>query len=74
MSIVPVPLGDDAPSDTSTSRLAYAPAEAANVVGVSRSFLYDEMSAGRLVSRHAGRRRLILAADLDAWLNSLPAS
>lgn len=55
-------------------RPALSPAEAAIEVGVSRSFIYAEMSAGRLASRHAGRRRLILRSDLDAWLEALPAA
>lgn len=53
---------------------AYSPESAARAAGVSRSYIYDEMTAGRLASRHAGRRRLILAADLDAWLDALPAA
>lgn len=55
-------------------RPVYDPASAAAEAGVSRSFLYAEMAAGRLHSRKAGRRRLILGADLGAWLESLPTS
>ena len=40
--------------------------------GVSRSFAYREISAGRLKTRKAGRRTLILREDASAWLNSLP--
>jgi hypothetical protein len=56
-----------------TVRVAYSPAEAAAEAGVSRSHIYAEMGAGRLASRHAGRRRIILGQDLADWLDSLPA-
>ena len=38
----------------------------------SRSFLYEAMSVGRLRSRKAGRRRIVLHADWEDYLNSLP--
>lgn len=54
------------------STLAYSMALAAELVGVSRSQLHEEAAAGRLATRKVGRRRVILAADLDAWLDALP--
>lgn len=48
--------------------------EAAASVGVSRSQLYEEAAEGRLITRKVGRRRLVLATDLDAWLAALPAA
>jgi excisionase family DNA binding protein len=51
--------------------LAVGVPDAARRAGVSRSFLYEEMTAGRLRFLKAGKRRLILADDLRAWLSSL---
>lgn len=40
--------------------------------GVGRSFTYDEINAGRLKVRKAGKKTLVLKADADNWLNALP--
>ncbi len=40
--------------------------------GVSRSFVYREIEAGRLTSRKAGRRTLITHEAAHRWLESLP--
>jgi excisionase family DNA binding protein len=42
------------------------------VGGVSRSFLYGEMRAGRLRSKMIGRRRVIPADALRAWIEAAP--
>lgn len=46
---------------------------AAETVGLSRSFLYEEVSAGRLATHKVGRRRLVFGADLADWLEALPS-
>lgn len=53
--------------------LAYSPQEAARVAATGVNTIYQELNAGRLVARKLGRRTLILAADLEAWLLSLPS-
>ena len=53
-------------------KLAYSIADLTEVAGVGRSFLYEEIKAGRLIVRKAGRRSLILAEDAAIWLASLP--
>jgi hypothetical protein len=53
-------------------KLAYSITELTQMAAVGRSFLYDEIKAGRLIVRKAGRRSLILAEDASAWLASLP--
>lgn len=52
--------------------LAYTVEAALAVTGIGRTKLYEEIGAGRLVSRKVGARTLILARDLEAWLSNLP--
>ena len=40
--------------------------------GVGRQLAYDEINAGRLVIKKAGRRTLIGRADAERWLEHLP--
>ncbi len=40
--------------------------------GVSRSLIYNEMRAGRLASKMIGRRRVIPADALRAWVAAAP--
>jgi excisionase family DNA binding protein len=53
-------------------RFALTIAEAKLAAGVGRSTLYEAISTGRLPARKLGRRTLILADDLRAWLERLP--
>ena len=52
--------------------LALGIIEAARAAGVGRSTVFEEINAGRLKARKAGRRTLILRDDLAAWLANLP--
>jgi excisionase family DNA binding protein len=52
-------------------KLAYSIAELPAVVSLGRSHIYEEIRAGRLRTVKAGRRTLVLAEDLHAWLISL---
>jgi len=47
-------------------------ATAARYIGLGRTRLFEEISAGRIPARKSGNRTLILRADLDAWLANLP--
>ena len=40
--------------------------------GLGRTFLNERIARGDLVARKAGRRTLVLAADLQAFLDALP--
>jgi excisionase family DNA binding protein len=51
--------------------LAYSIAELPDLVALGRSHIYEEIRAGRLRTVKAGRRTLVLAEDLRAWLLSL---
>lgn len=57
--------------DTS-QRLAFGVDDACNALSLSRPTLYRLMAAGAIPYRQCGGRRLILAADLQRWLESLP--
>jgi excisionase family DNA binding protein len=53
--------------------LALGILDAARAAGVGRSTIYEHINRGALKARKAGRRTLILRADLQAWLASFPA-
>jgi hypothetical protein len=44
-----------------------------NSYGIGRTKAYEEINAGRLRARKAGRRTIITADDAEDWLNRLPA-
>lgn len=52
--------------------LAYTVNQALVVTNIGRTKLYEEIDAGRIKTKRLGRRVLILAEDLKAWLNALP--
>jgi excisionase family DNA binding protein len=49
-------------------RLAYSVDEVAQITGLSRDLLYDQMRAGRLGYIKVGRRRIITRQHLDVFL------
>lgn len=53
-------------------RLAYPIAEAAAAAGISRSQIYNLVRNRDLPAHKIGRRTLVLAANLEHWLASLP--
>jgi excisionase family DNA binding protein len=55
-----------------TDSLAFTVLETCKTARVGKTFLYQEISAGRLRAKKAGRKTLILPSDLSAWLRSLP--
>jgi excisionase family DNA binding protein len=52
-----------------TQALAIGIDEAARVIGVARSMLYEIVARGEVESFKLGRRRLILVKNLDAYIN-----
>lgn len=49
--------------------LAVGPEAAALMTGQSRSAIYQAVAAGELIAFKAGKRRLILLKELEAWIN-----
>lgn len=54
------------------SLLAFTIEEAATVSRTSRSSIYEALRRKELVGKKAGRRTLIMRADLDNYLSRLP--
>lgn len=53
-------------------KLAYTIKEAVAVSPLSRSTLYEDIAAGRLLARKRGGRTFILRADLEDYLKAMP--
>lgn len=49
-------------------RLAYSVDEVAQITGLSRDLLYEQMRTGRLGYSKVGRRRIITRQHLEAFL------
>jgi len=49
--------------------LAVGPEIAALMTGLSRSAIYQAIAAGELIAFKAGKRRLMLVKELEAWIN-----
>lgn len=47
--------------------------DAARAIGVARSMLYEIVARGELPSFKMGRRRMILAKELEAYINRMAA-
>ena len=58
--------------NTASEKVAYSPGQAAAAVGVGRTFIFERIRDGSLRAKKAGRRTLIDADDLLAWVKALP--
>lgn len=59
--------------ETMTLPLAYSIAETCVVARCSRTTVYEQIHSGKLRAVKRGRRTIVLADDLRAWLDALPA-
>ena len=57
---------------TNSPRLLFTVADLGEATGLGRTTLYSEMKQGRLRAHKCGRRTLFRAADVEAWLGTLP--
>jgi excisionase family DNA binding protein len=55
-----------------TEPMAYGVDEAARASAIGRTSIYEAIRSGQLRARKCGRRTVILAPDLGAFLASLP--
>jgi predicted DNA-binding transcriptional regulator AlpA len=55
-----------------TPVLAHSITDVCLKTSLGRTALYEEIKAGRLKARKAGRRTVVLDSDLRAWLADLP--
>ena len=53
-------------------KLALTIEEAVEMSGIGRTTLYAQIRDGHLIARKIGRRTIIMASDLLAFLESLP--
>ena len=54
------------------ARTAYSIAETMAQSGLGRDTIYKAIHQGRLKARKLGRRTIVLASDLQAFLETLP--
>jgi excisionase family DNA binding protein len=61
------------PQDLESLR-AYSIAEVCRLTSLGRTSIYAAIKSGELIAHRWGRRTVVLAADLRAFLNNLPKS
>lgn len=65
---------DPTRNDLATRRLAVAPAEAAQMLGLGRTKFYELLAANEITSVKIGTRRLIRVSVLEDWLKAQEAA
>lgn len=57
-----------------TQPIAVSPTEAARLIGIGRTTLYEALSSGALRSAKIGKRRLITIEAIKDWLDACEVS
>lgn len=60
------------PDITESGRVTYSITEVMLLTGLGRDTVYKRIHAGQLRARKCGRRTLVLASDLQRFLEALP--
>ena len=55
-------------------KFSYTINEATAAIGIGRTKLYREIADGKITPRKLGQRTIILAADLEDYVKSLPTA
>ena len=71
MSTISLAPGKALSSASESKKLAYSICTLSDACELGRTFIYEEIKAGRLRTLKAGRRTLIEAAEARRWLSSL---
>jgi excisionase family DNA binding protein len=53
-------------------QMAFSIPAACKVTGIGRTKIYAALQSGALIARKNGAKNIILRADLERWLQSLP--
>lgn len=54
------------------NKIAFTVEEFCTAYAIGRSYAYQEIKAGKLRTKKAGKRTLILRADAETWVLGLP--
>jgi len=60
--------------DDRPAPLALSVREAARLIGIGPTKIYELFASGEIVPRKIGRRSVVLRADLERFLNNLPTA
>lgn len=52
-------------------RLFYSIAEFRSLTSLSKTRIFEELKAGRLIGKKCGRRTLLPVSEVEAWIASL---
>jgi excisionase family DNA binding protein len=74
MSVNAMTVSNNMKQEHPLEREGLSVAEACAIAGIGRTKLYEIITAGDLVARKLGRRRIILRQDLLRFLETLPSA